>query len=73
MEPSGNAFDASVNPPPVENTQVCHAVERSFHPAGTGGLHRRFGCVEPDVCSGSEKLCQFHIVARQITDADVIP
>ena len=68
--PAGHAFDAPLDPPAVEHRQIGHAVERGFHAAGAGSLERRQRRVEPHVHTGSQHLCQRHVVFGQVDDRD---
>ena len=56
---------AGLGPPAVEDRAVEAAVQRGFHPAGAGGLHRADGVVEPDVAAGGEHAADVHVVVLE--------
>ena len=43
--PARRAFNASLEPPAVKHAEIQHAIRRGLHPAGTGCLQGRLGCV----------------------------
>ena len=52
-------------PPAVERTQLGHPVQRRLHAAGTGGLERHPGQIEPEIHALHQQVGQVHVVVLE--------
>ena len=54
--PAAHAFNASFDPPAIQNTKAGHAVNGCFHPACSRRFHRRLWRIQPNVYPGGDQL-----------------
>ena len=54
--------DIALTPPTVERTHIQNTVDRCFHAAGSTGLHRTTGIIEPDINTLHHITGDIHIV-----------
>ena len=66
--PAGDAFDAALDPPAVEDRQAGHAVQRGLHAAGAGGFVGTARSVDPDIHARGEERAQLPGVVLEIDD-----
>ena len=52
-------------PPAVEFRQIDAAVDQDLHTAGSTGLPRPTGRINPDIDASHQMLCQQHVIVAQ--------
>src|SRR5580765_1312077 len=63
--PAGDPFDATFDPPAVQNAQARNPIKRRLHSAGTRRFKRKLRSVQPQVRPGRDFSADFEVVVVQ--------